>query len=673
MKNLVQILLVIVASSPLWSRSITFDDVYSIPSYDDVQISPDGASIVFALAMPNAKANTSHTHLFMMDAAGGEPRQLTFGDFDNGHPRWSPDGKAIYFLSDREGTAQIWRLSLEGGGPQLIAALPADISEFECFSKGPNLVYVARTYPDCHTDSCTQSRQKETENEPVKARIYDELLFRHYSRWNDGLVNRLYAINPGDRTGREIYSGPYDAPTTLLEGGRDFDVSPDGTEMTFSMNTDSTPAIWPDNSLFRIVLPDEKPVRLTSDPGLEISPRYSPDGRFLAYVATARAGYESDQRDLIVYDRQIGGRRNLTETFDRSVGEYVWSPDGQSIFFTAIDRGFSKVWCVDVATGKILLFLDDAVYSGIRVSPNGDFLIFMRSLADQPYELYRYDIDDGELRRLTFFTDPIMKDLDLSHAEEFWFKGAFGDSVHGFLTLPPGFDSSRTYPLALLIHGGPQWCWLGDFNYYGWNTQLTAAQGYVVAQINPHGSVGYGLAFKEYVSGHWGQGDYEDLMMGVDYLLARYPFIDSTRMAALGRSYGGFMTNWICGHTDRFRCLITIDGPYDQVSGYGSTDELWFPEWEFKGTPYDNWDEYVRASPVRYAVNFKTPTMIIHGGHDYRVDPSEGLQMFTALRRLGVPAKLLYYPDEGHNVQGIRNLRYVYENQFEWLKRWLNP
>ena len=259
----------------------------------------------------------------------------------------------------------------------------------------------------------------------------------------------------------------------------------------------------------------------------------------------------------------------------------------------------------------------------------------------------------------------------MHRATDFWFPGFNGDSIHGFLTKPPDFDPSKKYPLVLLIHGGPQWCWLGDFNYYGWNTQLTAAQGYVVAQIDPHGSTGYGLKFKEHVSGNWGRGDFEDLMLGVDYLIANNTFIDSTRMAALGRSYGGFMINWICGHTDRFQCLIGIDGTYNHVSFYGSTDELWFPEWDIAGTPWSNPDEYKRSSPLTYAENFKTPTMLVHGQRDYRVDISEGLQMFTALQRMGVPSQILIFPNEGHNVGRLDNLRTVYDEQYKWLARWL--
>jgi len=441
----------------------------------------------------------------------------------------------------------------------------------------------------------------------------------------------------------------------------------------FVMSMDSMPAVSVNNDLYVTETSGGEPVRLTNNAGLDTSPRYSPDGRYLAYCAMARAGYESDQRDLVLYDRKKKSHTNLTLEFDRSVGDFVWGPESKRIFFSAVEHGFNMIWRIEVSTGKVEKLLGDAVYGELRVSPDGRFLVVRRSLSDEPYELYRYDLKSRRLSRLTGFSEEIVTGLDMNRAEEFWFTGALGDSIHGFLTMPPDFDPSRKYPLAVLIHGGPQWCWLGDFNYYGWNTQLVAAKGYVVAQIDPHGSVGYGIKFKEYVSGNWGRGDFGDIMKGVDYLIGTYSFIDSTHMAALGRSYGGFMVNWICGHTDRFACLISIDGTFNHLSKYGSTDELWFPEWEFKGTPWDNREEYVRSSPMTYAGNFKTPTMVIHGQKDYRVDLSEGLQMFTALQRMGVPSQLLYFPDEGHNVRGLKNRRYDYEKEFEWLARWLKP
>ncbi len=673
MRLIVVLLSCFLLYQPAQAEKITFDDLYGIPVCSDPQISPDGQRIIFVLRTTDLSANSREKHLWIMNSDGSHLRQLTQGPTSEWHPRWSTDGKAILFLSDREDGVQVWHLSMEGGEARQVTSLSTAISAFECSPSGNELIFVSSVFPDCDSDSCSKARLDQQRNNPIKARLYDRLLFRHYNHWSGERINRLFLTDIADRSPREVYAGSFDVPTVLLGGYRDFAFSHDGREVCFAMSVDSTPAVSVNNDLYIIPTSGGEPVRITDSPGLETSPRYSPDGRYLMYHAQARAGYESDQRDLVLYDRTKGGHVNLTAEFDRSVGEYLWGAKSKYIYFAAVEYGFNMIWRLEVATRKVENLLGDAVYGELRLSPDGRFLVLRKSLSDEPYELYRYDLESRELTRLTRFTDEIVSELEMNRAEEFWFAGAMGDSVHGFLTRPPDFDPTEKYPLVLLIHGGPQGCWLGDFNYYGWNTQLVAAQGYVVAQIDPHGSVGYGIAFKEYVSGNWGRGDFEDIMKGVDYLIDACPYIDSTRMAAVGRSYGGFMVNWICGHTDRFACLISIDGTYNHLSEYGSTDELWFPEWEFKGTPWSNREEYVRSSPMTYADNFKTPTMVIHGQRDYRVDLSEGLQMFTALQRMGVPSQLLYFPDESHAVRGLKNRRYDYGQEFKWLARWLKP
>ena len=656
------------------ARNITFDDLYSVPRYGDIQISPDGASLVFVMTTRDPVAGSSESHIWNLYDNRADPIQLTGGEKSAQHPRWSPDSQWIFYLRDDDsGTTQIWRTDQNASESKQVTSLSTGVSSFQFFPSGDKLLIVSRVFPDCHDDSCNQAQQQEKDDNPIKARIFDKLLYRHYNRWDDGKVNRILVYDLNSGTCHEVYGAPDDVPTALLGGSGDCAISPDGEEICFAMNTSDNPAVRVNNELFVISSGGGDPVRITDNGGLDQSPQYSPDGRYIAYLSMARAGYESDQQDLVLYDRDEGRHINLTTGFDRSIGEFQWGPESKFIYFSAIEHGLSKIYRIEIATDKVETLLDTAVYGDFQVSPDGKFMIVSRSRSDQPYELYRYAIESEMLAQLTAYTEKITGDLDMNPAEDFWFIGALDDSIHGWLTLPPGFDSTQKYPLVLLIHGGPQWCWLGDFNYYGWNTQLMAAQGYVVAQIDPHGSVGYGIKFKEYVSGNWGKGDYQDLMKGVDYLIESHSFIDSTRMAALGRSYGGFMTNWICGHTDRFKCLVTIDGTYNHLSGYGSTEELWFPEWEYKGTPYDNWEEYIRSSPVTYAKNFKTPTMVIHGQRDYRVDLSEGLQMFTALQRQGVPSQLLYLPDEGHNAGKLQNLRFIYEKQFEWLKRWLVP
>jgi dipeptidyl aminopeptidase/acylaminoacyl peptidase len=662
--------LMLAIAAGIQSRDITYDDLYSIPSCRDPQISPDSKQIVYVLRTSDPKANTRKDHLWLMAADGTGARQLTFGAGES-HPRWSSDGRSILFLCGREDGTQIWSLPLSGGEARKVTSVPTSVGTFDCSPAGHKAVLVSRVFPQCTNDSCARAALADDAKNPDKPLLVDDLLFRHYNRWADGRVNRLILADLDSLTHHDLYSGPFDAPTSALGGESDFAVSPDGKEVCFSMTTDSMPAVWPNNDLYLIDMATGNLGHLTTDSALELAPNFSPDGRYLAYLATARAGYESDQRDLVLYDRLAKVRRNLTASFDRSLGEYLWDSHSRYIYFTAWEFGHDKVWRIEIASGRIEKLLGDAVYGDLHISPDGRFLALSRSQSDQPSELYRFDLSTHKLTRLTNVTTSVTAGIDLRRVQTFWFVGFLGDSVQGFLTLPPKFDSTRKYPLVLLIHGGPEYAWSEEFNYYGWNTQLTAAQGYVVAQINPHGSSGYGVKFQDYVSGNWGKGDFEDLMKGVDWLTKSRPYIDSTRMAAMGRSYGGFMVNWICGHTDRFRCLVTTDGTFNHLADYGASDELWFPEWEMKGTPWSNQAEYLRSSPSSYVANFHTPTLVIHGQKDYRVDLSDGLAMFTSLQRQKVPSQLLYFPNEGHNVGRLENLRVEYQRQFEWLARWL--
>jgi dipeptidyl aminopeptidase/acylaminoacyl peptidase len=668
------IILLAVASIPFThaaARHITFDDLYSIPRPHSPQISPEGKQVVFVLRTTNWQEEHYESHLWLMRVDGANQRQITSSESSEHSPRWSPDGEYIYFLSSRGGSSQIWRLPLDGGEASEVTSLSSGVHDYELHPDGHSAIVLTRSWPEVRTIADIKEAGERREERPVEAMTFDHLMYRHYNRWDDSTINQLWRVDFETGNAERLVVTEHPVPTAWLGSWDDYAIHPDGNSVAVAVATDSIPAIWPNNNLWMLDMGSQKFRQLTDAPGLEKAPAFSPDGSRLAWLQQARRGYESDQADLIVGDVDGSSPRNLTLDFDRSVGGYFWSHDGGSIWFEAIEHGFVHIYRVDVQTSRIDTILTDAVYSSLSLSPDGGFLMLTMSLADQPYEVYRYDIGSRKLTRLSYFTAPIVEDIDLSPAGEFWFQGFNGDSVHGFLTRPPAYDPDSIYPLALLIHGGPQWCWLGNFNYYGWNTQLMAAQGYIVAQIDPHGSVGYGLEFKEYVSGHWGIGDYRDLMLGVDHLLANYPEIDSTRMAALGRSYGGFMANWICGHTDRFDCLLSVDGDYNQVSAYGTTEELWFPEWEFRGTPYDNPEEYHRASPATYASGFSTPTMVIHGQKDYRVDLSEGLQMFTALQRQGVPSEFVYFPDEGHSIRKLANLRYVYAKQLDWLSRWL--
>ena len=674
MKNLVCCLggLFLLSAAAQAQQLMTFDDLYGFDQVGNVQLSPDGKQLAFTLTHNDLREYSRSTYIYLLSSEGGEVQRLTNRESAEYNPRWSPNGSLLAFSSTDKDGPQIWITGAKGGGSRPITNLSTGAGGMIWFPDSRHFLFTSSVFPDCPDEACNRVRDSLDEKNPLRAKLYDHLLFRHYNSWADGKVDHLFVGDTKSATVVDLTPGSrHDVPPVAGGGWPAYAISPDGLEICYTQNTDSVIAISYNNDLSVIPAAGGEPRRLIDNPGNDGNPFYGPDSQYLGYLEMARPGYESEQQDIIVYDRWQQLRYNLTEGFDRGASEPVFSPDGQYIYFTAVDMGFVGIYRVSVPGGVVEEILTDAVYDQVNISPDGETLYFTRSTSTEPAEIYRYDLDKQELQRLTFYTQSLAERVAMRPAQEFWFYGIDSLPIQGFLIHPPGLDEQKKYPLVLLIHGGPQWCWLNDFNYYGWNIHLLAAQGYVVAQINPRGSRGYGQKFCDAVSGDWGGKDYQDLMIGIDYLADRFAYIDTARMAALGRSYGGYMVNWICGHTDRFKCLITVDGSFENLSDYYSTEELWFPEWEFKGTPWTNRELYLERSPEKYVANFKTPTLVVHSQNDYRVDVSQGLMMFTALQRMGVPSQLLYFPDEGHIVGKLRNLRYVYEVQLEWLAKWL--
>ena len=438
---------------------------------------------------------------------------------------------------------------------------------------------------------------------------------------------------------------------------------------------------------------------ITADnPASDSTPLYSPDGKYIAYRAQQRPGYESDRFRLMLYDRKTGEKRNLTEDFDHWVGSFTWAPDSKTIYFSAEHMSHSLLYAVQTAAmsgaqGNANRFKMRALVGGYNddplVTPDGKTILFTRMSITAPNEIYASEtagngcpartgeVDPGQEncslnkdRALTHMNQAQLAQIDMQKYESFSFKGAGGDEVEGLLVKPPNFDPKKKYPVKFLIHGGPQGAWGDDWSYR-WNPELFAANGYVLVMINFHGSTGYGQKFIDAINGDWGGAPYEDLMKGLDYAEQHYPFIDKDRECALGASYGGYAINWILGHTNRFKCLVSHDGMFNTESAWGTTEELWFNEWEFKGTPYTNRELYRKWSPHLAATSFKTPTLVIHGQKDYRLDVSEGLQLFTTLQRLNIPSKMLYFPDEGHWVLKPQNSRLWYQMVNDWVDQWV--
>ncbi len=646
-------------------KSLTFDDFIKIGRVSDPQISPDGKYIAYVVTYLSKETNTSNSDIWIIKE-DGENIQITRNPKADFHPRWSPDGKELYFISVRESSQQIYKIKLGGGEPVKVSDIYLGVSSFGLSPDGKKIAFVSETYPDCKDDKCNKEKEEAKERSKLKVRIYEGLLFRHWNTWRDEKRNHIFIMNSDGGDVRDLIKGNYDAPPIALGGNPDYSFSPDSKEIAFTMNTDPVVAISTNNDVFVIPVDGGEPERISKGKGNDNQPVYSPDGKFIAFRSMERAGFEADREKLILFERGTKKLIPLTENLDRSVDEVIWASDSQSLYFTAEDKGYKPLYRVNL-DGKVEEILDKVFVSQVRLSPNNKFY-FIKQNINKPPEVFEWK-DGMEPSQLTHVNDELIKDIEMNPVEEFWFKGAKERLVHALMIKPPKFDSNKKYPAVFLIHGGPQGAWSDSF-HFRWNAQMFASPGYIVIMINFTGSTGYGQKFTDDISGDWGGAPFEDIIKGVEFA-SKFPFIDKDRIAAAGASYGGYMINWIAGHTDIFKCLISHAGVYNLESMYGATEELWFPEWEFKGTPWTNRKLYDKFSPHRYAHNFKTPTLVSHGELDYRVPVTEGLQFYTTLQRKGVPSKLIYFPDEDHFVSKPKNAEVWWKEVLVWLEKYL--
>ncbi len=675
-------------------RPITFDDLISIKRVGDAQISPDGRWVAYVVNSIDKQANRGKRNISVAPTYGGNSFSLITSNRNDDTPRWSADGKWIAFLSTRDGAPQIFVAGTDGSNPRKVTNVPLGVSDFTWSPDGKMFAFSTEVYPECADLKCTANKAEAEENSKVKAVIADRLLYRHWDTFKRGKRSHLFVISVEGGEPRDLTPGDYDVPPFSLGDPLAYDFSPDGKEICFARNTDKAEALSTNNDLWLVSVNGGEAKRITgANTGYDSTPRYSPDGKWIAYRSQDRYGYESDRFKLMLYDRQSGASKELTVGFDRNVGEMVWSPDSQSLLLVAEDEGRELIASISI-NGGVKPLIAKTASNGISLSSDGKTLAFTRSSLTMPAEVFIANADGSNARQLTNTNSNLLAQLELNPAEDFWFEGAkasmpnpktrklgpvkvttdFGKTetskIHGFIVKPPQFDKSKKYPMILLIHGGPQGAWLDNWGYR-WNAQMWAARGYVTVLINPHGSTGYGQAFTEQITGDWGGAVYEDLMKGVDHMI-KLGYVDPNRIGAAGGSYGGYMVNWIMGHTDRFKALMSHAGIFNSVSMY-ATEELWFQEWEFKGNPWDNPQLYNKWSPHLHAKNFKTPTLVIHGELDYRVPIGEGIQLFSTLQRKGVPSKLLYFPDEGHWILKPQNSELWYKTVLDWFDQWLKP
>jgi len=639
-------------------RAIGFEDFIALKSVSDPQLSPDGKWVAYTVTTPSLQDNRGISRVWVAEAATGRSRQLTGGPGSDRQPRWSPDGKTLAFISTREGGAQVWLLPIGGGDARKLSSLPDGASDPIWLPDGSGLLVVSDIkWP------VDQEIDRRNGAFPTDARIWTGLLWRHWDDFRAGKRQHLFRVDVATGKAADLTPVDHDVPTIATSGDGDVAVSPDGKDILVAMHGDSTVA---DNTNVDIYAVDGATLRrITTNPGADNTPRYSPDGRWAAYLSMERAGFEADRVRLMLGDRRSGGAAvDATAGWNLSVGSYTWCPDSRCVYAVVEERGRDNIYRIDIPSfRRSIVPAGGGVNTNVQVAPDGRTLVYLHQSNTQPPEVW------ASGKPLSHHNDSAVAALDLPPLEEFGFVGALGDSVFGWLQKPPGIVAGKRYPLVYLIHGGPQGAWLDSWGAR-WNLQMFAARGFAVAAVNFHGSTGYGQRFTDAISRHWGDYPYEDLMKGLD-VVARLPYVDSTRMGAAGASYGGYMVYWIAGHSDRFKVLVDHDGVFNTVSMAGSTEELWFTDWEFGGNPYANRDLYRQWNPLNYVEHWKTPMLVVHSQLDYRVDLSEGYQAFTAAKRMGVAAKFLYFPDEGHWVLRPRNRRIWWGTVLDWLEAYL--
>jgi dipeptidyl aminopeptidase/acylaminoacyl peptidase len=674
-------------------RPFTFEDMMQLKRIGDFSVSPDGKWVTFSATDVSLADNTRKTHLWIVPVAGGaESRRLTPANGPGeDRLRFAPDGKRVLYISDRDGGSQVWVQGFDPekgeltGTPAKTTSISTEADGAVWSPDGKQILFVSGVYPDCKDDACNKQHDEDAKKSKVKAKIFTHLLYRHWNAYGNGKRSHLFLVEAdcdvaGGNTGcagRDLTPGDHDVPPFSLGGQDQYQFSSDGKEIAFTSNLDEVEAISTNSDVFVLSLADDnaKPKNLTAaNHGSDSTPMYSADGKWLAIRSQFRAGYESDRFRLQLIERSTGKITNLTENFDRWVDSMSWAPDSKTLYITAGNEGNVAIYQFGIDATQPKMLVNMATNDSPTATSDGKTLVFTRNSVWYPNEIFKVALPVADEKKdvaqnLSHINDAVIGSIQMQQVEPFWFTGSVNHKVQGFILKPPNFDASKKYPVKFLIHGGPQGAWGDDWSFR-WNPNLFAANGYVVVMINPRGSTGYGQQFVDDVNGDWGGRPYKDLMMGLDYVEKTYPYIDKTRECALGASYGGYMANWILGNTTRFACIVSHDGMFNPESAYGTTEELWFNEWEFKGTPWNNRALYRKWSPMLNATKMKTPTLVVHGQLDYRLDVSEGFQLFTTLQRQKIPSKMLYFPDEGHWVLKPQNSQLWYKTVNDWVDQW---
>lgn len=659
-------------------RAFAIADLYRVRGVAEPAIARDGHSVVFAVTVTDLPAIRRQTNLWRVEADGRNARALTLSDKRDASPAFSPDGKQLAFLSTRAGEPQVFFLPLAGGEAEKKTDVPGGVGSFRFTPDGKRLLLTAEVWPDCGADmACNRKKDEAMEKGKLKAYVADGLLFRHWDAWEDGKRTHVLVLDLADAKAapRDLTPGDFDSPAFVVGGGADYDVSPDGAELVFTSNRDAEPASSTNSDLWVVPI-DGSPEALASPKNITAhnrafdgAPRYSPDGRSIAYAMQRLPGYESDRSVLALYDRASGTSRVVTEGLDNWARAFQFAPDGKRLYFTADVKGRTPLHVLDLATGKLSVVSSAGLIDAFEVSPDGTWAVVARRRMHLPAELYRVALGGpapGAESALTSQNEALLEEVDFRPMEEVFVDSPSGRKIQVLLVKPHGFDPAKKHPAIVNVHGGPQSQWADAFRG---DAQVYPGAGYVVAFPNPHGSTGWGQAFTAAISRDWDGKVMQDVTAVTDWLAAQ-PWVDRDRMGAMGWSWGGYAMMWLAGHTDRFKAIASMMGVYDLRSMYSSTEELWFPEWDLGGTPWQNPEGYRRQSPSSYVARFKTPTLVVTGQKDFRVPYTQSLSFFTDLQKMGVPSRLVVFESSGH-WPGWYDMVLYYAAHLDWFHTYL--
>jgi len=653
------------------THPFSIHDMLAMDRISDSRVSPDGKWVLFNVRETDLEANRGRTDLWIVGTDGKGLRRLTSHPAADFNARWSPCGKCVFFLSTRSGSSQVWRIKVDGGEAEQITKLPLDVGNLIVSPAGGYLGVTMEVFPAQSVEATVQKLEA-MEKRKATGRLYEKLFVRHWDTWSDGRRSHVFAVPIAGGEAKDLMTAmDADTPSKPFGGAEEIAFTPDGKGIVFTARDVGREEAWStDFDLYYAPVDGSSAPRCLTEANQawDTMPVFSPDGKTLAYLAMARSRYEADSFRIVLKPWPEGQDRVLTAAWDYSVASFCWTPDGAMILASAPNKGQVSLFAIDVPTGKAETLVDQGTVN--RFAPAGDGVVFERDTLKSPAEIYFIRPGGGE-KTVTEINKAKVAAVRQGDYEQFTFKGWNNETVYCYIVKPVDFDAAKKYPVAFLIHGGPQGSF-GNHFHYRWNPQAYAGAGYAAVMVDFHGSTGYGQAFCDSIRGDWGGKPLEDLKKGLAATLSKYSWMDGTRVGALGASFGAYMINWIAGNwPDRFKCLITHDGNIDERAAYYETEELWFPEWDHMGTPWDNPQSYEKHNPVNFVKNWKTPMLVVHGAQDFRIVESQGLGTFNALQRRGIPSKLLYFPDENHWVLKPANSILWHETVIGWLDQWV--